>query len=206
MTHEKLALSDIHIDMLKEVGHICTGNATIALAQVVKQTVDLTIPDLKIVPANQASTIFGNMHDVLVGVNIELLGKLSGNIVLMFPEKSAYGIVDGVTEEHDDLERSTEFGVSILKEIGNIVISAYLATLATFTKTVILHSIPSLTCGTLETILNVAFKQAFDTTEEVVIIETFFSIAKKDVKGIFYLMFEPKVLRKVLDANKQNLE
>ena len=201
MTEESMALNELHIDMLKEVGHICTGNATIALSQVINQKINLNIPDLKIIPSSKISELFSDYQDILVGVNIQLLGKLSGNIVLMFPEKSAYGLIDGISADHSEIANTTEFGVSILKEIGNIVISAYLATLSTFTKTVILHATPSLTCGTLETILNVAFKQLFETTKEVVIVETFFSIEESTVSGSFYLLFEPQILRKVLDNN-----
>ncbi|MFH2138872.1 MAG: chemotaxis protein CheC [Candidatus Omnitrophota bacterium] len=199
MANDNLVLNELHIDMLKEVGHICTGNATIALSQVINQRVQLTIPDLKIVASNKVSEMFQNNLEILVGVNIQLLGQLSGNIVLMFPEKSAYGLIDGVSEEHSELGNATEFGVSILKEIGNIVISAYLATMSTFTQTVILHSTPSLTCGTLETILNIAFRKVFEKTEEIVMIETFFSIEKTKVEGSFFLMFEPAILRKLLD-------
>lgn len=201
MTEESITLNELHIDMLKEVGHICTGNATVALSQVINQKIDLNIPDLKIISSSKISELFSNYQDILVGVNIKLLGKLSGNIVLMFPENSAYGLIDGISSDHDDIANTTEFGVSILKEIGNIVISAYLATLSTFTKTVILHSTPSLTCGTLETIINIAFKELFETTKEVVIIETFFSIEASNLKGNFYLLFEPQILKKVLDTN-----
>ena len=55
-----VTLSDDVIDMLKEVGHICTGNATIALSQVLTQKVELTIPDLKLIDSKAHAALSGS--------------------------------------------------------------------------------------------------------------------------------------------------
>jgi len=201
---ENLILDELCIDMLKEVGQICTGNATVALSQVLNQRIELTIPDLKFVAANKVLTELKETQEVLVGVSIQLLGSLSGNIVLMFPEKSAYGLVDAVSQYRNELGSATEYGVSSLKEIGNIVISAYLATLSTFARQVILHSTPNLVCGTMETIFNVAFSKLLKKGDEpVILIETFFSINEKNIRGSFFLIFEPVAVKKLLEEAKQ---
>jgi len=203
MEDNNVVLDAICIDMLKEVGHICTGNATIALSQVLNQKVELRIPDLKLVGADRVMDELKGLQEVLVGVSIQLLGNLSGNIVLMFPEKSAYSLVDAISQYRSELGNATEYGVSSLKEIGNIVISAYLATLSTFTRQVILHSTPNLICGTLETVFNVAFSSLSQRTEKVILIETFFSIVKEDrIDGSFFLIFEPKAVKRLLDEAK----
>ncbi len=192
------------IDMLKEVGHICTGNATIALSQVLNQKVELTIPDLKLVDSNKVLDELKGTQEVLVGVSVQLLGSLTGNIVLMFPEKGAYSLIDAVSQYRKELGNATEYGVSSLKEIGNIVISAYLATLSTFTRQVILHSTPNLICGTLETVFNVAFSKMQTETNKVILIETFFKIQDKDIDGSFFLIFEPAMVQKLVDNAKKS--
>ena len=197
-------LDEICIDMLKEVGQICTGNATIALSQVLNQKIELSIPDLKLVDANKVFDHLNNTQEVLVGVSIQLLGNMTGNIVLMFPEKSAYSLIDAVSQYRNELGSATEYGVSSLKEIGNIVISAYLATLSTFARQVILHSTPNLICGTLETIFNVAFSQLLkEDSQQVILIETFFSISEKNISGSFFLIFEPEAVQKLLQEAKK---
>ncbi len=199
---ENVSLDAMCIDMLKEVGHICTGNATIALSQVLNQRIELRIPDLKLVDANKVLSEMKNTQEVLVGVSIQLLGNLTGNIVLMFPEKSAYCLIDAISQYRSELGNATEYGVSSLKEIGNIVISAYLATLSTFSRQVILHSTPNLICGTLETVFNVAFSKLAEETQQVILIETFFSIKDKGIDGSFFLIFEPRAVKKLLDQAK----
>jgi chemotaxis protein CheC len=202
-----VALSDDVIDMLKEVGHICTGNATIALSQVLTQKVELTIPDLKLIDSNKVLEELKGTQEVLVGVSVQLLGNLTGNIVLMFPERGAYSLIDAVSQYRKELGNATEYGVSSLKEIGNIVISAYLATLSTFTRQVILHSTPNLICGTLETVFNVAFSKMQTETNKVILIETFFKIADQDIDGSFFLLFEPTMVMKLVeDAKKSSAE
>ena len=202
MDNKEMILDDSCIDILKEVGHICTGNATIALSQVLNQKVELTIPDLKLIDSDQVLVELKGSQEVLVGVSIQLLGKLSGNIVLMFPEKSAYGLIDAVSQYRTELGNATEYGVSSLKEIGNIVISAYLATLSTFTRQVILHSTPNLICGTLETVFNVAFSRMAEEVKKVILIETFFTIKEKIISGSFFLIFEPEAVKQLLEKAK----
>lgn len=200
-----LDLDAICIDMLKEVGHICTGNATIALSQVLSQKVELTIPDLKLIDSDKVLEELKGTQEVLVGVSVQLLGNLTGNIVLMFPEKGAYSLIDAVSQYRKELGNATEYGVSSLKEIGNIVISAYLATLSTFTRQVILHSTPNLICGTLETVFNVAFSKMKAETKKVILIETFFKIQDKDIDGSFFLIFEPAMVQKLVDDAKKSV-
>ncbi|MCG2712300.1 MAG: chemotaxis protein CheC [Candidatus Omnitrophica bacterium] len=202
METKEIILDDTCIDILKEVGHICTGNATIALSQVLNQRIELTIPDLKLIDSNQVLVELKGAEEVLVGVSIQLLGHLSGNIVLMFPEKSAYSLIDAVSQYRTELGNATEYGVSALKEIGNIVISAYLATLSTFTRQVILHSTPNLICGTLTTVFNVAFSNMVEQAKKIILIETFFSIKEKNINGSFFLIFQPEAVKQLLEKAK----
>ncbi|MFH1061743.1 MAG: chemotaxis protein CheC [Candidatus Omnitrophota bacterium] len=202
----KLSLDAMCIDMLKEVGHICTGNATMALSQVLSQKVELTIPDLKLIDSDKVLEELKGTQEVLVGVSVQLLGNLTGNIVLMFPEKGAYSLIDAVSQYRKELGNATEYGVSSLKEIGNIVISAYLATLSTFTRQVILHSTPNLICGTLETVFNVAFSKMRAETNKVILIETFFRIQDKDIDGSFFLIFEPAMVQKLVEDAKKSVD
>ncbi|MBU4305558.1 MAG: chemotaxis protein CheC [Candidatus Omnitrophica bacterium] len=204
--NKNTTLDPMCIDMLKEVGNICSGNATVALSQVLNQRIELKIPDLKLIKANSVFSKLNHSQEILVGVNIQLLGNLSGNIVLMFPEKSAYSLVDAVSQYRSELGNATEYGVSSLKEVGNIVISAYLATLSTFTKQVILHSTPSLICGTLETIFNVAFHGFKNVAHEIILIETFFDIKENSIKGSFFLLFDPKTIKRLLEDTRKYWE
>ncbi|MBU2063232.1 MAG: chemotaxis protein CheC [Candidatus Omnitrophica bacterium] len=203
MANNETTLDNACIDMLKEVGHICTGNATIALGQVVNQRIELNIPDLQLMDSEKVIDQLQGTQEVLVGVSIQLLGKLSGNVVLMFPEKSAYTLIDSISQMRGgEIGSATEYGVSTLKEIGNIVISAYLATLSTFTKSVILHSTPNLICGTLDTIFNVAFNKIVREKTQIILIETFFDINEKDIHGSFFLIFEPHAVKRLIDESK----
>ena len=72
---EPVELDPLCIDMLKEVGHICSGNAAVALSQVLNKKVELTIPDFKLIDANKVLVELNGTQEVLVGVNLQLLGN-----------------------------------------------------------------------------------------------------------------------------------
>ncbi len=198
-----LMLDDFQIDMLKEVGNICSGNATMALSQLTNETFELTIPDFKLIQTDKIEKTLVNSQEVLIGVSVKMLGKLNGNVVLMLPEKSAYAMLDGITRSSNASGNATEYGVSTLKEIGNIVVSAYLATLSTFTRTVLLHSTPNLVCGSFETLFNISFADISQRSHQVFVIETIFSMKEKGIHGSFYLIIEPGLMKEILKTTQR---
>ncbi|MFH1459072.1 MAG: chemotaxis protein CheC [Candidatus Omnitrophota bacterium] len=200
---KKVKIDADFIDMLKEVGNICIGNAAVALSQVLNQKIGLSIPGLKIIDRDKLISELKDIPDILVGIRMQLLSNLTGNILLIFPEKSAYSLIDTVCSEQnkDNLGTKTEYGVSLLKEIGNIVISAYLGTLSSLSKKVILHSTPSLICGTLETVCNIAFNEVLQDEVQIILLETFFEIERKNIKGSFFIMFSPNNVKEFLEGS-----
>ncbi|MFH1777109.1 MAG: chemotaxis protein CheC [Candidatus Omnitrophota bacterium] len=202
-------MDDAYLDILKEVGNICSGNASIALAQILGRKIELEIPSHKILSLNTLSKELEEPNKVIVGVHMQILGAISGDILLIFPEKSAFALVDLLAQNNrngNNVGGIAELGVSTLKEIGNIIISAYLGALGTITKMVILHSTPNLACGTVETIFSLAFSKIQKYGGEIILIETYFNEEEHRVNGNFYITFDSESIKKVLAATPKTAE
>lgn len=202
-------MDSYYVDMLKEVGNICTGNATIALSQMLDRKINLEIPSYKLISLETLTKQLDMPNQVIVGVHMQVLGQIKGDVLLIFPEKSAFSLVDllsgkGGTEQK--MGGLAELGVSALKEIGNIVISAYLGALGTMTKMVILHSTPNLACGTAETIFALAFSKLAKEEGKIVLIDTYFAEESQKVSGNFFLTFDSDSITTILDAARKSTE
>ena len=69
-------LSDVQFDVLKEIGNIGAGNATTALSAMLNIKVDMSVPNVALLPFSEISSVVGSEEDTVVGILIELDGKL----------------------------------------------------------------------------------------------------------------------------------
>ena len=88
------ALDDTQYDVLKEIGNIGAGNATTALAQLINTKIDMSVPQVSLVPFNRIADTIGSEETVLVGILLGLEGDISGMMMFLLQEKSAHNLVN----------------------------------------------------------------------------------------------------------------
>ena len=150
------ALDDTQYDILKEIGNIGAGNATTALAQLINSKIDMSVPQVSLVPFNRIADTIGSEETVLVGILLGLEGDISGMMMFLLQEKSAHNLVNilvGNPPEKEDAFNEMEF--SALSEIGNIIAGSYLSALAGLTNLTIVASVPSMTIDMAGALLSV---------------------------------------------------
>ncbi|MBU1998747.1 MAG: chemotaxis protein CheC, partial [Candidatus Omnitrophica bacterium] len=173
----KKRLNTFERDILNEVGSMCAGNATTALAQILDRRIDLHFPKIEFVTAEKLPWyISKHPEEIVIGVHMHILGGMRGNALLVFPKKYAFDIIDiliGPFENKNDAP--TEIGISALKEMGNVVISAYLSSLTAFTGISAFSSTVNLTSGAAKYLVNLAFAGlGREDRVETVLIEAIF--------------------------------
>src|SRR5579883_230705 len=87
-------LNDISLDVLREVGNIGAGNAMTALATMVDHRVDMSIPQVGIVPLSKFTEMAGGSEAVAVGVYMPVTGDAPGHVAFLLPERSACHLTD----------------------------------------------------------------------------------------------------------------
>ena len=83
-------LSEVELDILKELGNIGTGHAATSLSKLLNKDVYFSVPEVKIGEIKNLSSEF--IDEVVAGVIIalqDLEEHRSGYLYIMFPEKSA---------------------------------------------------------------------------------------------------------------------
>ncbi|MFD3157533.1 chemotaxis protein CheC [Haloimpatiens sp. FM7330] len=192
-----LDLNDLQLDALKEVANIGAGNAATALSQLLSTTVNMTVPSINVVSFDDIFTEIGG-EQVVIGVLVRVLGDTPGNILFIFEKKVALGIISKLTGE--DTEEITELGNSVLCEIGNIVSSAYMNSIAKFTNLVIMPSVPAATYDMLGAMLSTTFIESGQFDDYVLDIETAFLQDNLKINGHFYYIPMPGSLEKILTS------
>jgi chemotaxis protein CheC len=190
-----------HFDVLKEIGNIGAGHAATALSQLVSEKIEMTVPDVSIMPFGAVSDILGGAEREVIGIYMRVFGDAPGKIILLFPLQEACMLVDmilrypkGTTQEFHDFEQSA------LKEIGNIMTGAYLHALTRLTGLQQLSSVPSFACDMVGAIINTALIDLGIIGDYALLIETQFSFTDRKINGHFFLVPDPGSLEIILGA------
>ncbi|MEJ5256661.1 MAG: CheY-P phosphatase CheC [Fervidobacterium sp.] len=197
-------LTDVQLDAIKEVGNIGTGNAATALSMMLDKKVDISVPQVKVVPISKIPFLFEKPEEVVCSVKMELREDMTGEILLIFEPNTVKIIAKALTGvEVNDVTELDEFTSSMLKEIGNIMCGSYVTALAGFTNLFINPEPPELTIDMISAIISeISIPLAMAGEESIMLIETLIEIEGIEQKLQGYLLLVPSVesLEKLLKA------
>ncbi len=139
---EAIKLTDMEQDALREIANVCMGNSSAALSQMLNKKIDMTIPSTKFITLDEFPTEVGG-DSLVVGLYLQVLGELRGNILYLFNRESAYRLIDLVNGNPDGKTvMLNEEGTSLLKELANIMSGTYLSALSQMLEFKITPSVP----------------------------------------------------------------
>jgi chemotaxis protein CheC len=120
--------TDLQLDALRELANIGSGTAATALSTMLGRTIDVSVPSAMALPLNEAVEAVGDPETIVTAVVLPIFGDLEAMVVLLFePEDAA--TVCGLL----GVEAESEWGLSALCEIGNILGSSYVGALGSMT-------------------------------------------------------------------------
>lgn len=137
-------LTAVQLDALKEISNIGMGHAATALSQLIGEQIMLRVPQLRIAELAEIPASLGGAEKVVAGVSVQILGDARGSILLVFPQQSAQDLLSRLLRSRESDLLRTEMGISTIKEIGNILASAYLNALARLLNMALIPSVPLL--------------------------------------------------------------
>ena len=194
------SLDDTHYDVLKEIGNIGAGNATTALACLINEKIDMSVPKVTLSPFNQIADVFGSEETILAGILLGLEGDVNGMMMFLLTEQSAHNLVNILMgNPPDKLSDFTEMEMSALSEIGNIIAGSYLSALAGLTGLTITASIPYTAIDMAGALLSLPAIEYGKIGDKVLLIQTQFG-ENDFVNGYFVMVPELDSYDKILTS------
>ncbi|MDR0518785.1 MAG: chemotaxis protein CheC [Clostridiales Family XIII bacterium] len=149
-------LNDTHIDVLKEIGNIGAGNAATSLGVLLDEDVSISVPDVRIEELNDVVGSIGAPDEVCVAVLLNFMGEANGVILFLMTIEDAKVITNAMVYEDDDgMPGLSEMKLSGVKELGNILASSYIGSVASLTGMKISLSPPHIAIDMMGAILAV---------------------------------------------------
>lgn len=192
-------LTEFQKDALKEVGNIGIGHATTSLSQMVNKRVWISLPDLKLIPLIKVPDLVKNEAPV-IGIILELTGDSKGFLLLLLSKNSAKYLIKLVLGTVSEADSFDEMEQSVLKELGNIMSGTYITSLSNFLGISIGLSPPSHIYDMADAIINQIVCMMSRDVEDVLFINTEFTINTDKIEGKILIFTDSASLSKILDA------
>jgi chemotaxis protein CheC len=123
-----MQLTEIQLDAMKELANIGSGNAATAFSSMVGNSVDVSVPSVRLLPLADAVEAAGPPDLVVTGVLLPVIGDIDAHVLLLFDEQDATTLCTLL-----GVDAGTEIGLSALAEIANILGSAYTTAVGSMT-------------------------------------------------------------------------
>ncbi len=196
-------LETLRRDGLREVATIGAGHAATALSQLTDRRIMISVPQVRRIEYDGVPGMLAGFGDHVAVVMMRMLGDLTGRALLVFGETDAVRLCDLILRREQQPARALgEMEQSGLKEVGNIVCSAYLTALSNFMGMMLLPSVPGLTVGSTEAAIAAAVDPHEMGSDLVFCVDTAFRAEGSEVPltGAFLLMPDQASIQAILEA------
>ncbi len=188
-------LNSIHLDVLKEIGNIGSGNAASALASLMSATVDISVPSVKLLGFEETVEFLGGPENIVIGMLVGLTGDITGMMLYILQKNFANEMLKSVMgKEINDLFELDEMDNSFICEIGNIMAGSYVNAISALTGLTIDISVPNLTVDMVGAILSVPAIEFAKVGDKVLFIDDSFMVGASNIKSNMILVPETNSL------------
>lgn len=175
--------NDLQLDALRELANIGSGNASTALSGMLGRPVDISVPVASALPLAEAVDAVGPAESEVTGVMLGIVGELTGSVILLVSPEDAAKLCNMLGVDVD-----SEWGMSALGEIGNIVGASYINALAMMTGFAMEPTPPSTTTDMLGAIVASALAEHADGTDVALVLDSEMSVEGDDCAISFLLI------------------
>lgn len=191
-------LSDMHLSVLKEIGNIGSGNAATSLAEMLKTPVGMNVPTVEILNINDLANTLGGPENQVVGILFSLSKDFEGMMMFITEKKFAHLVLNVLMDKRfDKFEDLEEMDLSAIKEVGNIMVSAYISAISTMTNMSIRLSPPSIAIDMVGALLNVPAVEIEKYGDKALFIQDGFINNENQVTSYLILIPEVGYLKKI---------
>ncbi|WP_102262210.1 chemotaxis protein CheC [Mesobacillus jeotgali] len=201
------SISDIHLDILKEVGNIGAGHAATALSTLLNKKIDMKVPSVRVVSFDEVMDLAGGPDNVVASVFLRIEGDAPGSMFFILPLPQAEKYIGQLTKNQSfsfSEEPDNELALSALQELGNILSGSYLSSLSDFTKLSLYPSVPALSIDMVGAVISFGLLELSQVSDYAIVIDTALDEEEAQlpdsVNGHFFLLPDPDSFHIIFSA------
>jgi len=190
-------------DVLKEIGNIGSGHASIALSTMLNEKVNVEMPRLHTTPHHLVPRIYDEHDTIVAAIFMQLRDKIDCDIMLLFQAEEAKKIGALMAKSATENEADEEMEASAIEELGSVMICAFLNAIADFTNTELVPTPPQLIYDAFDAVMDGLLAKQALCSDVAAIFDARFKRSTSSAEG-YLIMFPGEKLRETLATRGKN--
>ncbi len=192
-------LTNVQLDALKEMGNIGAGNAATSLAQLIGETVNISVPEVKVIAIERVAEALGGPEKQVYIIYLEVEKEMKGTMLTILSRETAVFFVKKLLGA-DDIDMTSDIAQSALKEVGSILCGSYLSALSQLVNMSSVASVPAMAFDMLGAMLDFVLVEIGQIADEVFLVDTELYVSQKKLECSQLFLPKPETLERVLTS------
>ena len=207
----KGVLSKEQLDFLSEMMNIGAGNAATALGQMLGCEVNVAIPRVHLLSAAKLPPkTFGDPSLPVLCVRMAMIGDAFGYLFFIVPDDQKENLTRLVEQaaprstlvRNGNLQ-SADLDLSVLTEVGNILVGVYLTAIHDFCKLNIYHIVPTLAIDMIQSLLDESLASLSHQVQTTLVIENRISVGAEGITTFLLMIPSVESVNTLVDSIAQ---
>jgi len=194
-------INEIHIDVLREIANIGSGNAASSLSRMLGASVNIAIPYIGIKGFNEACEFLGGPEAIMMGTLLMITGGINGMMMFLLPIEVVCDLVNMLMftdiKSHEEID---EMGYSVINEVSNIMSASFVTAISDMTGLMIDISPPEAALDMLGSIMSVPSIYFAKMSDSLLLIQNELEIAGKKTSASVLLMPDMPSLEQLMTS------
>ena len=201
---QTLQMSSEDLNRMQVLANSGIARAAESLSKIVKKRIDLSIPEVRILPLEKIPESIGEIDSVYMGVYMPLEGSIRGTILFSLLEDSGFDLVNLLYgAEAKGVKELSEDGESALIEVTNIVGSSVVNEFSEQTELVIKPTVPTLVHDYMQSILDSILVLHNISNDFALIMNTEFYYQDETIIGNLLILPETDSLKVIVNRLRE---
>ena len=188
-SYEEMGAAEL--DIIRELACIGTGYAATSLANMLGREVRMTIPEINLLGYTESIDKMGDPEEGVAAVLTQMSGDIEGIMLFLlrldFINEVLSKMLGQTVERYEEL---SEMEMSVLTELGNIIISSYANAISQLAGIRIKLSVPGVSVNMLGGILSVPMVEFGYITDKLLLIDGQLLVDQKRLNSTILMMPE----------------
>ncbi len=203
---DSISLTKDELREFQLVANIGAANAAESLSKILNKQIDLSIPEVTVMPIEQIPKHIGDIDSIYMGIMMPILGDTRGTVLFIFKENTGFEVIDllyGLASK--TTHEFNEDGQSALQELTNIVGSSVINVIAEKSNLVIRAGLPTIVHDYLQSVIDSILVLHNMLSDYAVIMDTAFYLANDKIIGNLLFLPESDSLKIIVERMRSNV-
>lgn len=197
----KHELTNIEVDVLRELGSIGAGNATTSLSVMLNSHLRMEIPVVRFLDFNEIANMIGSASDIVTAVLTHFSGDVNGMILFVLEMEDAKNLAGTMLQRtYDEDTVFDHMDKSVLKEVGNILMSSYLNSISTITNLELRTQPPAISIDMAGAVLSLPISELGQIGDKALVIDSKILDNDEPINGFLLFVSDEESYGKIFEA------